>query len=107
MTVGPSITSLRDSYAEESARIEAEFATTSDGSRSIRSRTAQVDRIVVELTNGILGADIQKICLAAMGDAPCFPSPTSICCFSAKIPSRSGGIAIPCGTSRKSSGICA
>src|SRR5262245_43398028 len=67
MAVAPSITLLRDSYAAESARIEAEFAAGSDGNRAIQSRTSQVDRIVVELTHSILGADIRQVCLVAIG----------------------------------------
>jgi [protein-PII] uridylyltransferase len=67
MSVAPSIQSLRDSYRAESARIEAEFATTSDGSKAIRSRAAQVDHIVVDLTHAILGPDITRVCLVAIG----------------------------------------
>ncbi len=67
MAVAPSITSLRDSYAAESARIEADFAATSDGRRAIQARTAQVDRIVVDLTHAILGPDIAQVCLVAIG----------------------------------------
>lgn len=67
MAVAPSITSLRDSYTAESARIEAEFAATSDGTKAIQSRAAQVDRIVVNLTHAILGPDITRVCLVAVG----------------------------------------
>jgi [protein-PII] uridylyltransferase len=67
MAVAPSITSLRDSYTAESARIEAEFAATSDGSKAIQSRASQVDRIVVELTQAILGPAITQVCLVAIG----------------------------------------
>jgi [protein-PII] uridylyltransferase len=67
MAVAPSIALLRDSYTAESARIEAEFAATSNGSKAIQSRTSQVDRIVVELTQTILGPDIAQVCLVAIG----------------------------------------
>ena len=67
MAVAPSITLLRDSYTAESARIETEFTATSDGSKAIQSRTSQVDRIVLELTQAILGADIERVCLVAIG----------------------------------------
>jgi len=67
MAVAPSIALLRDSYTAEAARIEAEFAATSDGSKAVQARSAQVDQIVVQLTEAILGPDIQRVCLAAIG----------------------------------------
>lgn len=67
MTVAPSITSLRDSFLAESARIDQEFAATSDGSKAIRDRSALVDRIVVELTHPILGPEITRLALVAIG----------------------------------------
>src|SRR3972149_5806760 len=41
MAVAPSIALLRDSYTAEAARIEAEFAATSDGSKAVQARSAQ------------------------------------------------------------------
>src|SRR3989304_373939 len=67
MAVAPSIALLRDSYTAEAARVEAEFAATSDGSKAVQARSAQVDQIVVQLTEAILGPDIQRVCLAAIG----------------------------------------
>jgi [protein-PII] uridylyltransferase len=67
MATAPSIPALRDSYAAESARIESEFTSSSNGVKAIESRSAQVDRIVIDLTRAILGEDIQNICLVAIG----------------------------------------
>ena len=67
MTVAPSITSLRDFFTADSARIEQEFAATSDGSKAIQARSSQVDRLVVELTHAVLGPEITRVSLVAIG----------------------------------------
>jgi len=67
MSVAPTIASLRDSYAAESARIEREFEAASDGRKAIQARASQVDQIVVELTHALLAADITQVCLVAIG----------------------------------------
>jgi [protein-PII] uridylyltransferase len=67
MSVAPSITSLRDSYAAESARIKREFEATSDGRKATQARASQVDQIVVELTHSLLAPDITQVCLVAIG----------------------------------------
>ena len=60
MTVAPSITSLRDFYAAESASIEAGVCATSDGRKAIQDRASLVDRIIVELSrDAILGPEIE------------------------------------------------
>ena len=61
------MTSLRDSCAAESARIEREFEAASDGRRAIQARAAQMDQIVVELTHTLLAPDITRVCLVAIG----------------------------------------
>src|ERR1700733_6226430 len=63
------ISSLRDYYAEESAKIENEFIATSDGRKAIAERAALVDGIIVELCREHLGEDssIRGMCLVALG----------------------------------------
>jgi [protein-PII] uridylyltransferase len=70
MSLTPSGVSLRDLYADESARIEREFAATSDGRIATEARAALVDRVVLELSRESLAADhhaIEHICLVALG----------------------------------------
>ena len=70
MSLTPSGVSLRDLYADESARIEREFAATSDGRIATEARAALVDRVVLELSREWLAADphaIEHICLVALG----------------------------------------
>jgi [protein-PII] uridylyltransferase len=68
--VKPSGVSLRDSYAEQSARIEQAFAAAPQGRRTIEERAALVDRMVGELCREFLGGDpaaVSKLCLVALG----------------------------------------
>jgi len=65
-----SIGSLRDYYAEESAKIQSEFTATSNGRKAIAERAALVDNIIVELCREHLVADgsrVDKLCLVALG----------------------------------------
>jgi len=70
MPASTTISFLRDSYAEGSARIQREFETTSDGRKATQDRSALVDEIVLQLTRDLLPADpenIDKLCLVALG----------------------------------------
>jgi [protein-PII] uridylyltransferase len=67
MSVVPSITSLRDSYVVESARIAQEFEIASDGRKATQARADLMDRIVVELTQALLSPQIERVCLVAIG----------------------------------------
>ena len=70
MSTSPSGVSLRELYAEESAKIASEFEVQSDGLRAIQQRAALVDRVLIELTRDLLGQDpnqIEKLCLVALG----------------------------------------
>ena len=65
-----STSSLRDYYAAESARIEREFGTVSDGRKATEHRSSLVDEIILELSREFLLANsetIQKVCLVALG----------------------------------------
>jgi [protein-PII] uridylyltransferase len=62
--------SLRDFYAEESARIQREFEATSSGHRAITGRAEMVDRVIVELCRKHFTESpkrIDKLCLVALG----------------------------------------
>ncbi len=66
----PSAAALRDFYATESARIQAEFAATSNGRKAIEDRTALVDRLIVDLCREVLAAEpdkLERFCLVALG----------------------------------------
>ncbi len=69
MPIPPGI-SLRDYYAEESAKIQREFQATSRGHWAIAERAALVDRIILELCREHLAKDpnqIEDLCLVALG----------------------------------------
>jgi [protein-PII] uridylyltransferase len=64
------VTALRDFYAEEFARIEREFRATSNGRMATHSRTALLDRVVLDLTREFLAPqpeDLKNVCLVALG----------------------------------------
>jgi [protein-PII] uridylyltransferase len=66
----PSGVSLRDYYAEQSARIEREFRAASHGRRTIEERAALVDRVLEELCREFLAGDpagVSNLCLVALG----------------------------------------
>src|ERR1700733_1695501 len=66
----PGVGSLRDYYAEESAKIQSKFNETSDGRRAIAERAALVDSVIVELCREQFGADAgatENLCLVALG----------------------------------------
>jgi [protein-PII] uridylyltransferase len=67
MSVPSSITSLRDLYEAESARIQGEFKTTSDGRKATRDHASLVDQIVLDLTRVFLPPDVERVCLIAIG----------------------------------------
>jgi [protein-PII] uridylyltransferase len=67
MAVAPTIASLRESYTAELARIETAFTATSNGRQSIQARSSLVDRIVIDLAHSVLGPDVQRVCLTAIG----------------------------------------
>jgi [protein-PII] uridylyltransferase len=70
MSLTPAGISLRDLYASESAKIEREFAATSNGHKAIEDRAALVDRIVIDLCRETLAADpsqLERFCLVALG----------------------------------------
>ena len=69
MPIAPGI-SLRDYYAEESARIQRDFEATSDGHHAITERADLVDRIVRELYRTFLaddGGQSKRLCVVALG----------------------------------------
>ncbi len=70
MSLTPAGLTLRDLYASESAKIEREFAATSNGHKAIEDRAALVDRIIVDLCRETLDADpsrLERFCLVALG----------------------------------------
>src|ERR1017187_8371601 len=67
MSVPSSITSLRDLYEAESARIQGEFKTASDGRKATRDHASLVDQIVLDLTRVFLPPDVERVCLIAIG----------------------------------------
>src|SRR5689334_7886121 len=69
MSLTPIGLSLRDLYTEESARIEREFDSDSNGRLMIQNRAALVDKILVELSRDLLTSDpsLEKVCLVALG----------------------------------------
>jgi [protein-PII] uridylyltransferase len=65
-----STSSLRDYYAAESARIQHEFETTSDGAKATQDRSSLVDETILELSSEFLLGDsdsVEKVCLVALG----------------------------------------
>jgi [protein-PII] uridylyltransferase len=70
MSLTPTGNALRDSYAAESAKIETEFAATSNGRKAIEDRAAAVDRLIIDLCRESLAADpnkLERFCLVALG----------------------------------------
>ena len=70
MLASSTLSSLRDSYAADSARIQREFEATSDGRKATQDRSALVDEIVVQLSRELLSRgpeNIDKLCLVALG----------------------------------------
>ncbi len=67
MSVSPILASLREPYLAETARIEQEFAADSCGRRAIEARTSQIDGIVAELSQTLLGPGLRDLCLVAIG----------------------------------------
>jgi [protein-PII] uridylyltransferase len=61
---------LRDLYAEEFARIEREFRSSSNGRAATRDRAALLDRVILDLSREFLApdpAELKKISLVALG----------------------------------------
>ncbi len=70
MSLTPATITLRDLYAAESAKIETEFASTSNGRKAIEDRAALVDRIILDLSKEALPPDPAQqshFCLVALG----------------------------------------
>jgi [protein-PII] uridylyltransferase len=67
MSLTPTGVSLRDFYAEESAKIQHNFATSSDGRKATEDRARLMDRIVVELFQEHFAGSPEHVCLVALG----------------------------------------
>ena len=70
MSTTSTASSLRDSYAAESARIQQEFEATSDGRKATQDRSSLVDEIILQLSRELLPAgpeNVEKLCLVALG----------------------------------------
>ena len=70
MSLTPAAITLRDLYVAESAKIETEFASTSNGRKAIEGRAALVDRIILDLSKEALPPDPAQqshFCLVALG----------------------------------------
>jgi [protein-PII] uridylyltransferase len=71
MSTAPSVTDgLRDTYTQESARIQREFAANGDGRAALAQRTALVESIVLALWKKLIvppEGELQNLALVALG----------------------------------------
>jgi len=67
MSLTPTGVSVRDFYAGESAKIQRDFASSSNGRKATEDRARLMDRIIVELFQEHFTNSPGRVCLVALG----------------------------------------
>ena len=67
MPLTVAVSSLREQYAAESARLKQEFEATGNGAAAVAARTALVDSLVLQCVERITHSGVHKIAIAAIG----------------------------------------